>query len=193
LASSYTIPTDAFNPVNVFEVKILLAYFLNKIDRPVTPSQLLEIFTGDGVVSYFLFVEAKEQMLKNGTLALEEREGTEYIVLTESGKEGANSFNKELVTKSVRDRIYAAGLRLFAKLRAEQEMRFEIRKLDKGYSVRCVCEDGDIKLMDLSLFAPDKEQAEFIKSKILMDPSAFYGRVLDFVIANEEYVPDISE
>ena len=62
-----------------------------------------------------------------------------------------------------------------------------------GYSVHCCLEDGSIKLLDLRLFAPDKEQAEFIKSKILMNPSEFYSRVLDYIIANEEYVPDLNE
>jgi len=185
------VPTGAFNPVDVYEVKILLAYFLNKIERPVTPAQLNEIATGDGVVNYFLYVEAVEQMLKNGTLKLIEDEGTEYYVLTDEGKNGADF--KELVNRSTRERIYASGLRLFAKLRAEREMRFEITQQKNGYSVHAVCEDGGITLMDLTLFAPDKEQAEFIKSKILMNPSEFYSKVLDFVIENEEFVPSVSD
>lgn len=185
------VPKGAFNPVDVYEVKILLAYFLNKIDRPVTPAQLNEIATGDGVVNYFLYVEAVEQMLKNGTLKLIEDEGTEYYILTEEGKNGADF--KDLVSRSTRERIYASGLKLFAKLRAEREMRFEIKQLKNGYSVRAVCEDGGITLMDLTLYAPDKDQAEFIKSKILMNPSEFYSKVLDFVIENEEYVPSVSD
>ena len=159
------VPKGAFNPVDVYEVKILLAYFL--------------------------YVEAVEQMLKNGTLKLIEDEGTEYYILTEEGKNGADF--KDLVSRSTRERIYASGLKLFAKLRAEREMRFEIKQLKNGYSVRAVCEDGGITLMDLTLYAPDKDQAEFIKSKILMNPSEFYSKVLDFVIENEEYVPSVSD
>ena len=186
------ISTDFYNPRDVYEVKILLAYFLNRIDRPVTPAQMLEIIRSADCVSYFLYVEAVEQMKKNGTLVIEEQEGTEYYVLTEAGKEGAESL-KDLVSKSVRDRIYASGLKLFAKLRAEREMKFEITPQDSGYSVHCYLEEGNVTLLDLRLFAPDKEQAEFIKSKILMNPSEFYSRVLDYIIANEEYVPDLNE
>ena len=47
--------------------------------------------------------------------------------------------------------------------------------------------------MDLTLFAPDKEQAEFIKSKILMNPTDFYCQVMDYVIENREYIPSVSE
>lgn len=190
--SNLNITPAVLNPTDVYEVKILLAYFLFQMDRPVTPNQLTEIATGDGIVNYFLYSEAVSEMLSNGTIALVEEEGTSYYKLTEKGKEGAQSF-KRLVSKSVRDRIYAAGLRFFAKLKAQRDLQFDIKECGKGYSVRCVCMDNGITLMDLTLFAPDKEQAEYIKSKILMNPTDFYCKVMDYVIENEEYVPSVSE
>ncbi|MBR1764633.1 MAG: DUF4364 family protein [Ruminococcus sp.] len=186
------ITPEVFSPVDVYEVKILLAYFLNKIARPVTAAQLMEIATSDNVVNYFLYIEAIQQMVDNGTVAVEEQQGTEVYVLTESGRRGAVDF-KSLVNKSVRDRIYAAGLKLFARLRAEQEASFEITETPSGCTVRCVCQDAGMTLLDMTLLAPDREQAEFIRSKIALNPSAFYSKVLDYVIANEEYVPDLSQ
>lgn len=190
--SSLNITPDIFNPTDVYEVKILLAYFLFQMDRPITPNQLTEIATGDGIVNYFLYSEAVSEMLKYETIKLEEHEGTVYYILTQKGKDGAQSF-KKLVSKSVRDRIYAAGLRFFAKLKAEHDVRFEISPVKKGYSVHCSCQDNGLTLMDLTLFAPDKEQAEFIKSKILMNPTDFYCQVMDYVIENREYIPSVSE
>ncbi|WP_243113084.1 DUF4364 family protein [Ruminococcus sp. Marseille-P6503] len=190
--SKLNITPDIFNPTDVYEVKILLAYFLFQMDRPVTPNQLTEIATGDGIVNYFLYSEAVSEMLENKTLTLEEQEGTSYYLLTEKGREGAQSF-KKLVSKSVRDRIYAAGLRFFAKLKAEHDVSFEIVPAKKGYSVHCTCEDNGLVLMDMTLYAPDREQAEYIKSKIMMNPTDFYCRVMDYVIENEEYVPSVSD
>lgn len=190
--SNLNITPAVLNPTDVYEVKILLAYFLFQMDRLVTPNQLTEIATGDGIVNYFLYSEAVSEMLSNGTIAIVEEEGTSYYKLTEKGKEGAQSF-KRLVSKSVRDRIYAAGLRFFAKLKAQRDLKFDISECGKGYSVRCVCMDNGITLMDLTLFAPDKEQAEYIKSKILMNPTDFYCKVMDYVIENEEYIPSVSE
>lgn len=186
------ITPEVFSPVDVFEVKILLAYFLNKIARPVTAAQLMEIATSENVVNYFLYVEAIQQMIENGTVAVEEQDGTEVYVLTETGRRGAVDF-KTLVNKSVRDRIYAAGLKLFAQLRAEQEAKFEITETQAGCTVRCICEDNGMTLLDMTLLAPDREQAEYIRSKIQLSPSAFYGKLLDYVIENKEYVPDLSE
>lgn len=177
---------------DVYQVQILLAYFLNQINQKCTPNQLAEIATGEGVVNYFIYIEAVNQMLKNGTLEAVKADGGEYYALTPKGREGAEKFKKQ-VPKSIRDRIYASGLRLFARLKNERDVTFEITRLKKGYSVHCSCRDNEIVLMDITLFAPDEEQAEYIKTKIKMNPTDFYCKVVDYIIDNEEYAPDISE
>ena len=185
-----SITPDILNPTDEYEVKILLAYFMHQIDRPLTPNQLTEIATGDGIVNYFLYSEAVNEMLKNGLIAIEEIEGINHYVLTERGKDGALSF-KKYVSKSVRDRIYAAGLRFFSKLKNSRDVTFDITPLEKGYSVHCKCSDNGLLLMDMTLFAPDKEQADYIKSKIMINPTDFYCKVMDYIIENEEYIPSI--
>ena len=187
-----SVTPEILNPTDVYEVKILLAYFLYQIDRPVTPNQLTEIATGDKIVNYFLYTEAITEMLNNGIIQIEDIEGIEYYVLTQKGKDGALSF-KKLVKKSVRDRIYAAGLRFFSKLKNSRDVTFEITPIGKGYSVHCCCKDNDLMLMDLTLFAPDKEQADYIKAKIMINPTDFYCKVMDYIIENEEYVPSIND
>jgi hypothetical protein len=111
--------------------------------------------------------------------------------LSESGKAGAENF-KRLVPKSVRDRIYASGLRLFAKIKNEQCVKATVENNDKGCTVRCTVTDSGVTLMELSLFAPDREQAEHIKKKMVSNPTELYGRILDYVVCNESedsYLP----
>lgn len=186
------ISNDMKNVTEVYRVQILLAYFLNQINQLCTPNQLTEIATGEGIVNYFDYTAAVTAMLENGTLELAEIEGTEYYRLTEKGIAGAENFKKQ-VPKSLRDKIYASGLRLFAKLKNERDITFDITKNDRGYNVHCKCCDGNIVLMDINLFAPDEEQANYIKSKIQMNPTDFYCKVVDYIIENEEYVPSVSE
>ncbi len=186
------ISNDMKNVTEVYRVQILLAYFLNQINQLCTPNQLTEIATGEGIVNYFDYTAAVTAMLENGTLELSEIEGTEYYRLTEKGTSGAENFKKQ-VPKSLRDKIYASGLRLFAKLKNERDITFDIAKNDRGYNVHCKCCDGNIVLMDINLFAPDEEQANYIKSKIQMNPTDFYCKVVDYIIENEEYVPNVSE
>lgn len=184
------ISNELRNVSEIYRVQILLAYFLSRIDQPCTPAQLAEIATGEGIVNYFDYSAAITAMLENNTVQLTEIDGTEYYTLTERGLKGADNFKRQ-VSKSIRDRIYAAGLRLFTKLKNERDVTFEITPDGTGFQVRCRCMDGKRSLMDLTLYAPDEEQANFIKSKIQMDPTAFYCNVIDHVIENEEYVPSI--
>ena len=144
------------NISDVYEVQILLAYFLGQINQLCTPNQLTEIATGEGVVNYFVYTEAVSRMLENGTLELAEIEGTNYYRLTEKGIEGAEKF-KKLVPKSFRDKIYAAGLRLFVKLKNDRDVSFDIKPAKRGYNVHCRCCDDDMVLMDITLYAPDQE------------------------------------
>lgn len=178
------------NVTEVYRVQILLAYFLNRINQLCTPNQLTEIATGEGIVNYFDYTAAISAMLENGTIEITEIEGTEYYRLTEKGKEGAESFKKQ-VEKSLRDKIYASGLRLFAQLKSEMDISFDVSASGNGYSVGCKYMDGDMMLMDIQLYAPDEDQANFIKSKIKMNPTDFYCRVIDYIIDNEEYVPSV--
>lgn len=177
---------------DVYEAKILLAYFLYQIDRPCTPMQLLEICEASEVMDYFLFTEAITRMKENGNVEVVVEDGIEQYVLSEKGRSGAEDF-KTIVPKSLRDKIYATGLKFFARLKNERDVTIETIPQGKGFLVRCACRDNDMTLMDISVYAPDAEQAEFIKAKMTSNPGALYSQVMDFIIDNQEYIPDVRE
>lgn len=184
--------SDMNNITDIYAVKILLCYFLNKVDRPVKPNQLLEISTSSNIVNYFSYNHAVESMLENGLIQQTEIDGETVYKLTEKGALGAEEF-KTMAPKSAREKILAEGLRFFARLKNENSIKFEIVENEKGCELKCVCVDNDLKLMELTLFAPDTEQAELIRKKIRMNPQAFYAKIMDYVLDNEEYVPKITD
>ena len=186
------ITPNMMNLTDTYAVKILICYFLRQINRPITPLQLTEIATDDGIVNYFVFTEALNQLLEAKTISLEEQHGEEYYVLSEMAKIGADDF-KRFVPKSFRDKILSSGLRFFARLKNQNDVKVNISERERGFEVNAVCTDGGLTLMDLRLYAPDREQAELLADKIAMNPADFYGRVLDFALDNEEYNPEPKE
>lgn len=186
------ITPNMLNLTDTYAVKILICYFLRQINRPITPLQLTEIATDDGIVNYFVFTEAMNQLLEAKTITLEEQDGEEYYVLSELAKIGADDF-KRMVPKSFRDKILGSGLRFFAKLKNENDVKISITEQEKGYSVGVHCTDGPLMLMDLKLYAPDREQAELLADKIEKNPADFYGKVLDFALDNVDYKPETTE
>lgn len=184
--------SDILNLTDSYAVKILICYFLKQIDRPVTPDQLTQIATEDGIINYFIFAEAVKELLEAGTLVLEQSGGEEYYVLTNIAKLGAEDF-KKMVPKALRDRILVSGLKFFARLKNENDVRISYTEQQRGWLVNVLCTEGGLTLMELKLYAPDREQAEVLGEKIMLNPADFYGKVLDYALENEEYSPEITE
>ena len=175
-----------------YEAKILIAYFLWQMAMPVTRAQLDEIFTLDGSVNYFLYSEAVEQMIESGLIVVENRDGKEVYILTERAKHGANDF-KRMVPKSTRDRILSTGMKFFAKLKNDNDVKLSVEKESIGYTVSCRCTEGELVLMELKLFALDEDQVNVLKQKIEKNPAAFYSKVIDYAVDNEDYNPNPKE
>ncbi|MCD7773308.1 MAG: DUF4364 family protein [Ruminococcus sp.] len=175
---------NMLNLTDKYAIKILLCYFLKQIDRPITQNQLTEIVTGDGIINYFLYMESLEELLQNGLLYLSEVDGVEYVRMSDAAEQTADEF-KGIVPKSFRDKILAAGLRFFARLKSGH-VKCEIEEAKKGASVHFICTDGGEELVNLKLYAPDITQAEYMKAKIMENPSEFYSNLLDLVIENKE-------
>lgn len=72
------ITPNMLNLTDTYAVKILICYFLKQMSRPITPDQLTEIATADGIVNYFIYMEAMNQMLESGTIILVEKDGKSW-------------------------------------------------------------------------------------------------------------------
>ncbi|MCM1024344.1 MAG: DUF4364 family protein [Prevotella sp.] len=166
-------------------VRVLICYLLDRLKQPVAEEQLREIAAESGVVNYFYYSEALEGLLKNGSLARVERDGVAYIEPTEKGRFGADYFN-DTVPLYFRREILKAAMYYFARLERENSAAIDVTETDNGCEVNCRIGDADYDLMRISLYAPDGEQAELIKEKIMLDPAEFYRRVLGYALENKE-------
>lgn len=166
-------------------VRLLICYLLKKLDRPVTPDQLYEIAVGNDIINYFFYTEAIQELIKNKTVLLENQDGNEYYFLTDKGRLSIEDF-KQYIPKSFRDKLLSCALRYFAQLKRESEVKCELEETSAGCYVRCRILDISCDLLDMKIFAPDAEQAEFIRKKIMLNPADFYGKIMGFALLNEE-------
>lgn len=171
---------------DVQTVKILICYLLYRINKPVDSEQLYDIAVTTGIINYFLYQEAIDYLIKNGSIIAESGEkNSRTYILTEKGINGARTL-RQYVPKSYRDKIVQAALRYFAKIKYKNEVKIEYIELKKGYYVHCRCLDIGEDLLDLKLFAPDRTQAEMIGDNIMRNPAGFYSRILNIALNNEE-------
>ena len=78
---------------SVHSVKILLCYILDKLNRTVTEEQLRLISEDSGVISYFFFSDALEELIANGSVEVTEEDGSTVSFRLRDG-------NTELISMS---------------------------------------------------------------------------------------------
>ena len=79
---------------------------------------------------------------------------------------------------SVRDKALEAAFTLLAQARAQRENKVEIRQTQRGYQITCHISGGDMDLMTVSLYVPDKDQAKLVKRRFYQDPENVYKVLL---------------
>ena len=135
-------------------VKIMICYLLQRLDRPVSESELVELLTGDQTVNYFLLTTALSGLKKLGHL----RQKGDSLLLTQLGRRTAEELGGELPV-TLRERVLARAETLRRENRLHSETSAEIVGTEDGYRVDFSFHDGEIEFMKLSLYAPDEVQA----------------------------------
>ena len=110
----------------------------------------------------------------------EETSKTDYYEISEEGKQIAEIFEKD-IPLSLREKSAKNAEEILKRLKAEAENRVSIRKTDDGYMVEVKIVDLGSNLLEMSLFSPTRDHAEFIKNNFLKDPSAFYKGVMNLL------------
>ena len=176
----------SFETNNTETAKLLLCYVLFKISKPVIADQLYEITVKSGVINYFYYNDAIASLLENQCIEKSADEnGNEIFTLAQKGVILAKNF-KSYIPKSFRDRLVTAAIKYFNDIRIRNEFTLKSCEIENGFNVEFSCFDGNIKLMDLKMYAPDADQAQLIMNKIRINPIGFYSEVLGYVISNRE-------
>lgn len=184
---SYSKMSEAASPElkDIQTVKILLCYLLYRINKPIDSEQLYDIAVGTEIINYFFYQDAIDYLIKNKSISVNNGNNVKIYELTAKGKDCAKTL-RGYVPKSYRDKIVQAALKYFAQIKYQNEVKIDYIKLDKGYYVHCRCLDIGDDLMDLKLFAPDLSQAELLGKNIMINPTGFYSKILNFALNNEE-------
>ncbi|MCL2053429.1 MAG: DUF4364 family protein [Oscillospiraceae bacterium] len=166
---------------SVFHVKIMICFILDRISKPVSEEQLYEIVHLSEVINYFYYAEALEELIQNGSASRVDGN----IILNEKGRLGSEYFNS-YIPEYFHNRLLKSAYSLFSRVARESETDISVNKVPNGFEVNCAIKDVSYDLMRVSLYAPDIEQANLIKNKILKNPAVFYRNVIEYALENEE-------
>ena len=160
------------------EIKVLICYLLVSAGGAPRWEEICEVCCGEGLVDYFSLSTATQELERYGNiLSLVGERGLVYQI-TGFGEETVKSLGKTLPA-SLREFIDLHGKELAARVRREKEIQTEIRAEGSGFQVSATLHEGELAFFSMSLYAPDREQAELIVRNFKKFAPELYGQMIE--------------
>jgi|GEM_PF-3908302 len=164
------------------ELRLLICYFLYKINRPVEKEQFHAIMQESGFIRSFFYVDALTYLLGDNFIGVAVKDGAEYYILTAKGKFCAEEIS-DFSSNYHREKLLSVAINHYAKLYYENDIKVEyLSAKNGGYYVHIRCLDAGCDIMELKLLAPDLTQAELIGERVMLNPSSFYGDIMGIML-----------
>ena len=162
---------------NTQDIGILICYMLTYVDKPYKFEDLLNLIQQNGIANYFDINSAVDALVRNGNIIYTD-DTKECIEITPDGKLISRQLSSEL-SVSVRQKIISAILKLSERRQLEKENPVVITKAeDGGFNVNIRVTDGIRDLMSLTLFVPERADANAVKRYFYEKPQRLYSAVL---------------
>ena len=160
---------------NTKDIGILICYMLDYINKPFNRDDLIDIIQENGIANYFEVVSALSDLIKCGNVSTDD---SSMISVTENGKMISDQLSGEL-SLFIKQKAISSILRLVKERKLASENPVVITKTDDGgYYVNMRITNGNIDLMSLNVYVPDRSAAEKVKNQFEKDPDELYTVLL---------------
>ena len=160
------------------EIRTLLCDLAMQLAQPLTIPVAEAALTGEGLANYFEFHAALQELTQAGRLALESREGELVLALPQQFHHATATLAQDL-PRHARDRALHAAEQHQQQSRREADNRISTYPTkDGGFYITFRQGESDDMLMSVTIYVPDKEQAERVRGRFLEDPGRLYRAVI---------------
>ena len=163
------------------DIRTLLCDLAMHLAQPLTISIAEAVFTGEGLANYFEFHAALQELTQTGKLVPQTQGGELVLVLPRQYHHATATFAQDL-PRHVRDRALHAAEQFQQRSRREADNRISAYPTkDGGFYITFRQGESDDMLMSVTVYVPDKEQAERVRSRFLEDPGRLYHAVINSI------------
>ena len=139
--------------------KLIVLYMLQKVDFPLTNSQISEFILERGYTTYFTLQSVLSELAENDMVRQEVIRNCSYYTLTEAGEEALRYFQNR-ISQPIRDDIDQYLRENKMQLRDEVSIVADYYKnTAEEYSVNCVVKEKYSNPIELTITVPDEAQA----------------------------------
>jgi DNA-binding PadR family transcriptional regulator len=170
------------NSSEVVQSKLLILYILDKVENPLTNSEVTQFILENNYMNYFMVQQFLSELVNAKFIEFSTKDGNEYYHLSSAGRATLDFFNDRIPEeiKSNVDSSYEQKKKDMIK--ESQIVANYFKKNESEYIIILKVIEKDIVLFSLSLNVPSKEQAKLICNNWKEKSNDVYKNILDILI-----------
>lgn len=158
--------------------KLIVLYMLDKVDFPMTTSQISEFMLDKGYTTYFKLQEALSEMVDSGLLKIETTHNRTLYHLTENGAETIQFFTNK-ISPAIQNDVNEFLKEKQYDLKEEVAIKSDYYlNTNREYEVRCQIVENGFSLIDLKITVPTETEAETIAGSWSRQSQEIYALLL---------------
>ena len=139
--------------------KLIILYMLDRVDFPLTNSQISEFVLTKKYTNYFTLQESINDLIDSSYLSVSTIRSSSHYKITDKGEEALSLFENRIPHDIKEDILeYFENQKINLKNEAEIYSDYSLNE-NKEYTVSCIIKDRNETLLDLKLCVPLKSQA----------------------------------
>ena len=167
--------------IEIPDVKGLILFLLKEADCIIDEAQLTDILMEDGLVEYFDYTQAKEELLVSGLMDIASLEEMDRYRITAQGREVVEQYENK-IPYNVRSKTLAALQRNLRNRREEGQIFTEIIPSDSGYLLSCNIHEGEETMLAYQVLVPDQKTAHYAAERFRENSAVYYQKILEIVL-----------
>jgi len=158
--------------------KLIVLYMLDKIDFPLTNSQISEFILNEGYTNYFTLQQTLSELSASGFIHEESTHSRTFYHLTEEGRQTLHFFKND-ISSAIQDDINEFLTQKKYELKNEVSVKSDYYQNSNGdFSVRCQVFEQGSPLIDLTLTAPTEAQAQTMSNNWAKKNQEIYASIM---------------
>ncbi len=145
--------------------KLIIMHMINKVDFPLTNSQISQFFLDNEYTNYFTVQKCLNELIEDDFVFSHENRNTTYYHLSAEGRESLKFFESK-IPNAIADEVDTFLLENKYELRNEVGTISDYYQSSNGeYTVHCQIKEGTGTIIEINIAAPDKDTASYMCSR----------------------------
>lgn len=158
--------------------KLIILYMLDKVDFPLTNSQISEFILNEGYTNYFTLQQALSELADSGFIHEEATHSRTFYHLTEEGEQTITFFKND-ISPAIQADIHTFLKNKKYELKNEVAVKADYyQNPNHEYSVRCQVIEHEAPLIDLTITVPTETEAETISNNWAKKSQEIYAMIM---------------